>query len=142
MKEIYCAMTRSVLEYSSVVYHSHLNIGQSNELERIQNRSLRAIYGYEHQYEDLLKISGLNMLKDRHIKAFEKFASSTVKNQKYAHWFPLKNMPRVTRSTAQYREDKAIGNRLFNSPIYAMRRCLNNTEIPEIVDLTGLFNCP
>lgn len=50
LRDIYCAITRSILEYSSVVYHSQLNIGQSNELEHIQKRCLHAIYGYDYQY--------------------------------------------------------------------------------------------
>ena len=58
LKDIYCSMTRSILEYSSNVYHSQINIGQSNELERIQKRSLRAIYGYEYTYVELLELNG------------------------------------------------------------------------------------
>ena len=79
LKEIYCAITRSTLEYSSNVYHSMLNIGQSNELEKVQKRCLRAIYGYDKQYLDLLQLSGLETLKDRRIKSFEKFATNLKK---------------------------------------------------------------
>ena len=140
LKDIYCAITRSVIEYSSVVYHSQLNTGQSNELEGIQKCCLRAICGYDRQYQDLRAISGLPSLKDRRIKAFQKFAKNTLENLKYRHWFPLKNQTRDTRSVAK--EEKAIGNRLYNSPVFAMRRFLNQTESPDIPDLTGLFNNP
>ena len=142
LKDIYCAITRSVIEYSSVVYHSQLNTGQSNELEKIQKRCLRVIYGYEHQYQDLPTMSGLPSLEDRRTKAFQKFARNTLENPKYSHWFPAKNQTRDTRSVAKFKEEKAIGNRLYNSPVFAMRRFLNRTETPDIPDLTGLFNNP
>ena len=88
LKDVYCAMNRSILEYTSNVYHSLINIGQSNELELIQKRNLRTIYGYNHDYHTLLQISGLTSLKDRRIESFRKFAHKTVKNAKYSHWFP------------------------------------------------------
>ena len=132
-------MTRSILEYLSSVLHSQLNKGQINEMERVQRRCLKAIYGYVHHYTDLLKLSGLSTLQDRRQKAFEKFATNTAKNPKYAHWFPERTTTRFTRSTAKYKEEKAVGNRLYTNPIYAMRRYLNNSETSEIVDLTGLF---
>ena len=142
LKEIYCEITRSTLEYSSVVYHSQLNTGQSNELECIQKGCLRAIYGYDFNYEELLALSGLNTLKDRRIRAFQKFAKNTLQNTKYSHWIPPRLQSRTTRSTATLREEKAVGNRLYNSPIFAMQHFLNDTETPDIPDLSGLFNNP
>ena len=144
LRDIYCAMTRSILEYSSNVYHSQINVGQSNELEGIQKQSLKVIYGFDLNYEELLEKSGLPMLKERRAKAFERFAFKTAKNEKYSHWFPLKDNIRQTRSTAVYKEEKAVGNRLFNSPIFAMRRILNNSSsnYSDQVDLTGIFNVP
>ena len=59
LKDIYCAMNRSILEYSSNVYHSMINKSQSNELEKIQKRCLKIIYGYELDYDSLLEKSGL-----------------------------------------------------------------------------------
>ena len=103
---------------------------------------MRAIYGYNLDYEQLLTESGLMSLKDRRIRAFEKFTSNTVKNPKYQHWFPPRVIARHTRSNTQYKEETAVGNRLYNSPIFAMRRLLNNSDFPEIVDMSGLFNEP
>ena len=100
------------------------------------------IYGYDLAYKELLKISGLQTLKDRRVSSFQKFTSKTIKNPKYNHWFPERIVTRFTRSSAKYLEEKAVGNRLYNSPIFAMRRLLNNTETPEIIDMSGLFNLP
>ena len=119
-----------------------LNKGQSNLLEKMQKRCLRAIYGYDHDYETLLSLSGLQTLAKRREIAFKKFTSKTVKNQKYEHWFPMRPIARITRSTSIYLEETAVGNRLYNSPIFSMRRLLNNTKSHEIVDMSGLFNNP
>ena len=48
----------------------------------------------------------------------------------------------IIRSNAKFKEEKAIGNRLFNSPIFAIRRLLNNTETPEVYDTSNLFPLP
>ena len=135
-------MNRSILEYTSNVYHSQINKGQSNELEKIQKRSLRIIYGYEHDYEKLLELSNLKTLKERREISFEKFARTTVKNPKYAHWFPKNPAIRSGRNTKIYKEEIANGNRLYNSPIFAMRRLLNDTKTIDQIDLSGLFNTP
>ena len=140
LRDIYCAVTRSILEYSSNVYHSQLNKSQSKQLERIQKRCLKAIYGYDYNYEELLRLANLDTLEERRQKAFEKFTSNTVKNPKYHHWFPNRVISRFTRSTAKYMEESAVGNRLYKSPIFTLRRHLNNTESPEIVNLSQLFS--
>ena len=60
LKKLYCALVRSVLEYSLVTYHSMLTKKQSNDLELVQNKCLHCIYGYDKSYDDLLKESGLD----------------------------------------------------------------------------------
>ena len=87
-------------------------------------------------------MSNLKSLKSRREESFAKFANKTLTNPKYLHWFPLKNSRRLTRGTQKYKEEQAVGNRLYNSPIFAMRRLLNGNESPDNVDLTGLFNAP
>ena len=85
LKDLYTSVIRSCLEYSSPVYHSQLNQHQIDMLEGIQKRCLRAIYGYNNEYQTLLIKSGLTTLEDRHIKLFAIFANKTVKNPKYSH---------------------------------------------------------
>ena len=86
----------------------------------------------------------LPTLKERRIKAFERFTFKTAKNEKYKHWFPLKENIRGTRTPHVYKEEQAAGNRLYNSPIFAMRRLLNGTSVLKIeqIDMTGIFNAP
>ena len=144
LKVIYMATIRSVVEHSSNTYHSQLNKGQENQIERLQKRALKIVYGYNLSYEQLLERSGLETMKKRRERLFEKFARKTSKNLKYSHWFPLKGNTRDTRKTRPYIEERASGDRLYRSPIFAMRRLLNSgettSENPQ--DLTGTYNLP
>ena len=143
LKDIYCSVMRSVLEYSGVVYHSLLTKYETNLLERVQKRALRAIYGYDHSYEELLVKSGLRSLEERRALALSKFAHKTAKNDKYNEsWFPMRDHQRLTRFSSPYQEERAGGNRLYRSPLFTMRRHLNNNMDDSNVDLTGLFNSP
>ena len=142
LRDIYSSVIRSCIEYSSPAYHSLLNQSQINLLEKVQKRCLRAIYGYEKDYQTLLALSGLSSLEDRRINQFQKFANKTLKNPKYAHWFPPNNNIRSGRHTLKYLEEKCVGNRLYKSPLFAMRRYINRSEDESGTDLTGLFTQP
>ena len=142
LKDLYGTMNRYILEYTSNVYHPQLNKGQSNQLEKIQKRCLRIIYGYEHDYATLLNMSGLQTLEERRVNSFDKFTKNTAKNPKYNHWFPINPAERTGRNTNKYLEETATGTRLYNSPIFSMRRHLNRTSTLEQIDLTGFFNLP
>ena len=134
---------RSVLEYSSSVYHSQLTKFQENLLEKMQKRVLRLIYGYDLSYQQLLNVSSLESLTSRRESNLKKFAEKTQKNTKYTEsWFPPNQSVRHNRFTNPYLEETTTGNRLYKSPIFAMRRLLNGNHINEDIDLTGLFNDP
>ena len=94
------------------------------------------------EYAELLKIAGIESLKTRRDINFAKFTKKTSENKKYQHWFPKNPSERANRKTTIYKEEIAKGTRLYNSPIFTMRRILNNSQIPETIDLSGLFNTP
>ena len=144
LKSIYTSTVRSVLEYTSNTYHSQLNRGQNNLLVRVQKKCLKIIYGYQNTYEDLLKHSSLSTLEARRGNLFEKFTAKTHENLKYNHWFPLKVNPRNTRTIRPYLEERANTDRLYRSPVYAMRRLLNNQKPIEYdpLDMSGILNKP
>ena len=118
LRDVFTSIMRSVLEFSSVVYHSLLSKFQSNLLDKVQKKTLRMIYGYEKSYKELLELleeSGLQSLADRRVEAVSKFAHKTIKNPKYsARWFPQRQATeRSLRSAGALLEEFANGNRLY-----------------------------
>ena len=145
LKKLYCALVRSVLEYSSVTYHSMLTKHQENELELVQKKCLKCIYGYDKTYDELLSESELEPLKVRRQKGVLKFAQNASKNPIYARWFRGNPNPTSQRCPTKVEEKFARTHRLYNSPLFAMRRLLNNTPSdpePEsnYLDLAHLFD--
>ena len=102
-----------------------ITIEQEIKLERMQKICLKIIYGFEKTYEELLAVSNIKSLKDRRIEAFKKFALTLSQNERYSDWFPVKNNVRTLRTTRFYQEHNTKTKRLFDSPLYAMRRLLN-----------------
>ena len=127
LKKLYSSLVCSVLEYSSTTYHSMLTRKQENDLENIQKKCLRCIFGYGKTYEELLKESGFATLKARRENAILRFAQKTSSNPVYQHWFKPNPNPTSQRHPQIYLEEFARTQRLYNSPLFYMRRILNNT---------------
>ena len=92
----------------------------------------------------VLELSGLEELESRRQTAFEKFTNKTLENPKYKSWFPKKTQIREVRNIRPYLEENAISQRLYRSPLYAMRRYLNDHRPvePNFDELSGAFNKP
>ena len=125
LRNIYCSIVRSVLEYSSVTYGPMIAKYQSKKLEDMQKRCLKSIYGYNKSYEELLQEADLETLEERRSKAILKFAQKTAKNQQFYHWFPKNPNRQSDRNSKPYLEELAKSSRLYNSPLFTMRRLLN-----------------
>ena len=106
------------------------------------------MFGYNKSYSELLAESGLETLSDRRTKALKKFAEKCVKNDMYSDLFPLNEVEVNTRDKKKYKEIFARSDRLYKSPVFTMRRLLNNTpdidktNNPHLVDLSHMFNDP
>jgi hypothetical protein len=120
--QVYSAQIRSVVEFCSVVYHSLLTSEQADALERLQYQCLKCIYGYGDSYRSLRERSGLELLSERRVKA--KFTQKCLSGT-YARWFPLNRATQRTRRRNKYKETFARCDRLRNTPIFYMRRRLN-----------------
>ena len=121
--KVYKTNLRSALEFASVVYGPLLTADQSEDLERLQRQCLKIIYGFEKSYQEILDITGLEKLEARREAAIIKFAQKCL-NGSYGHWFP-QNPPGRTRKQLKFREDFARCDRLRKTPIYHMRRVMN-----------------
>ena len=125
---VYCSMIRSQIEYSSVVYGGFLTGGQSDELERLQATSLGIIWGWNRPYEELLATSGLESLKKRRGAAFERFTVKAYRDPAFRkRWFPERQtIDHNLRHRRPVQEEKAKQDRLQKSPIYRMRKLIND----------------
>ena len=124
--QVYKSLVRSVIEYCSVVYHSMLTEDMSSRLERVQYQALKCIYGYNGESGRALRErAGLETLEERRLQAIDKFTDKCIQGR-FADWFPHKSIARQTRSQRPYEEKYARCDRLRNSPLYFMRRRLND----------------
>ena len=124
--KIYAASIRPVIMYAAQAYHFMLTEEQSDELEGLQRLALKIIYPPGTSYRRALEDSGLPRLDDFRNKLCRKFALKTSANPRYAGWFP-KNQPpsHDLRNREPYHEETARTERRRKSPIFQMRKILN-----------------
>ena len=125
--QIYSSFVRSTIEYASCIYSGFLSISQVNELERLQMLMLGTIFGFNHSYEESLKLARLPTLAQRREVAFLKFISRVLKNDDFREkWLPLATTTEYNlRRENKYEEKTAHCNRLQATPVYRMRKILN-----------------
>ena len=122
---VYKSTILPVHDYCSCVFNSSLTLSQASALERLQSQALKSIFGYEYSYRSLLQMSGLQRLQERRDERCLKFARRAVNDDYFRRWFPLNPIERQTRSPLMYQETRARTKRLYNSPLFHMRRLLN-----------------
>jgi hypothetical protein len=124
--KVYTSILRATIEFTSVVYGTMLTREQSEDLEHAQSQALKIIFGFNHSYREVLGLAGVERLDERRRKAIEKFAAKSYEG-KFRHWFPL-NENRKTRNSLKFKEENARTDRMRNTPIFYMRRVLNELQ--------------
>ena len=123
----YKTVIRPSIEYAVQVYHHALTEEQSNKIESMQRLVLKIVYGFDMSYRTAIEKSGLELLSVRRDAICLKFAKKCVQNPRYAHWFPLKDGSDYNlRKRLVYKEDYTATERGWKSPLFSMRRILNN----------------
>ena len=108
-----------------MVYHSLLSDEMDVRIERVQSQALKIIYGFGFSYRSLLEKTGLETLKQRRLCAIDRFTDKCIQG-KFAAWFPMVSGRRSQRNHRPYEEKYARCDRLRDSPLYFMRRRLND----------------
>ena len=125
----YVVFVRSVAEYAVPAFHPMMTKSQKVNLEKQKCNALKIIYGFNHTYKEMLELSGLDTLEARRQTLTDNFAVKMKNNPKYSHLFPERPQEqRRARRGNKYVEYAASTNRLYNSPLYHMRRRLNSLE--------------
>ena len=124
---IYCTYVRPIAEYASVAWGTMISQEQSNMLEKQQSQALKNIYGLGISGQKMRERAGVDTLQERRKKALEKFAKKSLDNPRFSDWFKERPIPeRNHRETRRkYEEPIVRTERYWNSPLNAMRRCLN-----------------
>ena len=127
-KNIYILYIRSILEQSSVVWHSSLTQENCDDLERVQKCALRIILGKSFDnYEDALMKADLEPLKDRREALSKKLAVKSLENPKTKNIFPIRDKVHVMEKRNQEPFEVSFANteRFKRSSIPYMQRILN-----------------
>ena len=129
LKTIYKLFIRSILEQSAVVWHSSLNIKDSDELERVQKSATKIIMGNKYSdYDNALKFLQIDRLSERRKKLCLNFAKKSVKHEKAGKIFPLKQLKKKLSSNEIYKVNFASTERYQKSTIPFLQSLLNKEE--------------
>ena len=117
---LYKTFVRSVLEVSSVVWHSSLSKINSNDLERVHKSALK-------EYKSALSQLNLQTLSKRREILCLRFAKKCLKSQNFKTLFPLnKKLHKMSkRKQKRFFEVKAHTERYMKSSIPYMQKLLN-----------------
>ena len=101
-------------------------------IDKQQSRALGIIFGFDKSSDDLLALSGLEPLSVRRSDAVDRFALKMVANPRFTDLFPLRSDTQSrSRVSQKYLELHARSSRLYNSPIFNMRRRLNALDAKD-----------
>ena len=125
---MYLSVIRPVLDFASIAYHTLLTKDQTNRLETLQRCAFKIIYGYNCDYKTKLIETNVECLEARREEMFVNFALKASANPRVAEsWFPKRpETPHFTRAPLLYEELRPKTNRLQNSPLFQMRKRLND----------------
>ena len=127
LKKIYISTLRPVLDFVSPTYHPLLTQQQSAQLEALQKRAAKIIYGFERSYDDVITSGDLELLQTRRANLCLNFARKAASNESFSHWFPTRNSSgHHTRRPEKYLVEKHRTERMKKNPVCYMRRVLNN----------------
>ena len=127
LKYFFIMKLRSVLETSAPVFHSMLNIENSDDLERVQKIVVSIIMGNRYTtYEAALSYLDLQTLAERRVKICLDFALKCLKNPKFSKLFvPIPPDVHNLRETRSFLEPQCTTERYRNSPLVYLIRQLN-----------------
>ena len=123
---IYKAFIRSRLEFSCTVWHSSLTKKNQLDIERVQKSAIKIILKEKYvNYEQALKLVGLESLHERREQLCLRFAKKCLKMENYKKLFPVRKENHTEKYLVKYMNTE----RYMKSAIPAMIRALNGEEL-------------
>ena len=129
--ECYCCFLRPILEYCSNVFGPMLSNTLVMKLEKLQTSALRIVFGYRLSSHELLQKAGLTTLEERRKILFRNFAMKVYNSPRFKEaWLPERPFTgHDLRRQNILVEHQSKTTRLYNSPLFALRRLLNDILI-------------
>lgn len=126
MLKILNTCIRPTIEYAVPTYHPMLNKEMCKEIESVQKRASKIIFGWETDYNALVNEKKIESVEERRERLTLNFAQKTSNNPRFAHWFEKRQETDYNlRVVNTYEEYFARTERMKKSPLYYMRRMLN-----------------
>ena len=126
LKKIYLSTIRPVLNFVAPTYHPLLNMQQCNQLEALQKRAAKIIYGFSRSYSEIISSGDLETLESRRETLCLSFAKKTSSNPLFKDWFPERaHSGHDTRHPEKYLVIKSRTERMKRNPVNYMRTILN-----------------
>ena len=88
---IFLSVIRSVLEYAAPTYHSMLNIQMSDEIDGVQRRACKIIFGWDSSYSQLVEDGTIEELSKRREKNSFKFCYEDRKKRNIQGVVPVRS---------------------------------------------------
>ena len=127
--KVFNTIVRSTLEYAVPTYHPMLTGELRDSIERIQKQACKIIFGWDSDYDTLVSSGRIESLDSRREKLTLNFAKKAAQDPRFEHWFPVKDYGSLQlRRERKYEEYYARTERLMKSPLFYMRRALNNAN--------------
>ena len=127
--KIFNTCIRPSLEYVAPTFPSMLTKEQTEKIENVQKRASKIIFGWNADYNELVDQEKIVPLSKRREKLTVNFAKKAAASNRFGGWFE-KKIPSAydIRNEKTYVEHFARTERLRKSPLYYMRRRLNEEE--------------
>ena len=126
--KVYKSSLRPVLDFACPTYHPLLSVTQTNQLEALQKRASKIIFGFNSSYDKLIQDGKMTRLAERREKLCLDFARKAVNNPRFSEtWFPSRKVQDYNlRRPLIYEEFSARTERMFKNPVCYMRKMLNS----------------
>ena len=129
LRVVYGGYVRPILEYTDVVWHSSITFKQSRDIESIQRRKCRIIFGNSYEpYVDALGICQFDSLFERMENHCHRFAEGLPNNERTKSLLPPSRFEchgRSLRNSANISKIPVRKKRFENSPIHYFIKILD-----------------
>ena len=79
------SVIRPTLEYAAPTYHSMLTQEMRDQIEWVQKRASKLIFGWGSNYDEVIASGKMSTLEERREELTKRFAYKTSKNPRFVH---------------------------------------------------------